>query len=76
MLWAEEPAHALPPSAANHAMETTQCGQAFIFQPNATWESAALRWNQHNPSPARFYFCLKKKKSQLQRLKMSTGVEN
>lgn len=57
MLSEEEAAHALPPSAANHAMETTQCGDAFIFQPNATWEAAAL---STNPPPAHFYFCLKK----------------
>lgn len=58
----EEPARALPPSAVNHAIETTQCGQAFVFQPNATWESAALRWNQHKSSP-RSLLLLSKKKS-------------
>lgn len=63
MLSVEEPAHALPPSAANHAMETTQCGQAFIFQPNATWESAALPWNQHKSSPRSRLLLSKKKKS-------------
>lgn len=74
MLLEEEAAHALPPSAANHAMETTQCGDAFILQPNVTWEAAALRWNTHKPSPRSLL--LLSEKSQLPRLKLSTEVEN
>lgn len=71
--------HALHPSAANQAMETTQPGQAFIFQPDAMWESAVLPWNQHKSSPRSLLLLSpkkKKEKSQLQRLKMSAGVEN
>lgn len=65
MLSEEEPEPALPPSlppsAANHAMETTQCGDVFIFQPNATWEGATPRWTQHKPPPRSILLLSKKK---------------
>lgn len=69
----EEPEHtpppSLPPLAANHAMETT------FFSLMRRGRRRRCAGPNTSPSPpTHFYFCLKK--SQLQRLKLSTEAEN